>query len=289
MIKFMLVSRRKPGDTQEKYFYEWGIIHVALMITTPSVMRTMKRYAQHFSVTGIIDDQLVFPLSGMAWDNFADHWLETLEDVVIPFRTDDYMQRMHPHNFGDTNFVIEFSTGREVHCDPGFVSGGVKLVHFLKKRPELTLEEFDAAWRERHAAVALEQIRARVPLRKYVQSTVFTGDPALFKGTLFEWADVGAYAGVEEFWFDDVAGLARIGADRGLRDALIASYREFVDRDGTFSLAVTERVVYDYARGADGSPRPAVLDPESLEAVIDGQGYQGWNMPFADTAPGGSA
>ena len=52
---------------------------------------------------------------------------------------------------------------------------------------------------------------------------------------------------------------------------------------------MTERVVYDYARGADGSPRPAVLDPESLEAVIDGQGYQGWNMPFADTAPGGSA
>ena len=32
LIKFQLISRRKPGDTQEKYFYEWGIIHVALMI-----------------------------------------------------------------------------------------------------------------------------------------------------------------------------------------------------------------------------------------------------------------
>ncbi len=289
MIKFMLVSRRKPGDTQEKYFYEWGVIHVALMVTTPSVMRTMKRYGQHFSITGVGDEQLIFPLSEMAWDNFADHWLDTLEDVVIPFRTDDYMQRMHPHNFGDSNFVIEFTTGREVHSDPGFASGGVKLVHFLKKRPELTLEEFDAAWRERHAAVVLEQVRARVPLRKYVQSTVFTGDPALFKGTLFERADVGVYAGVEEFWFDDVAGLSRVGADEGLRDALTTSYGEFVDPEGTFSLVVTERVVYDYTRGAASSSRPAVLAPGSLEAAIDDQGYRGWNVPGWERGRGGAA
>jgi hypothetical protein len=284
----MLVSRRKPGDTQEKYFYEWGVIHVALMITTPSVMQTMKRYAQHFSLAGITDDQLVFPLSGMAWDNFADHWLESLEDVVIPFGSDDYMQRMHPHDFGDRNFVIEFSTGREVHCDPGFVSGGVKLVHFLNKRPELTLEEFDAAWRERHAAVVLEQIRARVPLRKYVQSTVFTGDPALFKGTLFERADVGAYGGVEEFWFDDVADLSQVGTDGELRDALSSSYRDLVEPVGTFSLVTAERIVYDYTPGAQSSPRPAVLDPMSLEAAIDAQGYRGWNVPGGETSPGGS-
>ena len=63
MIKFMLVSRRKPGDTQEKYFYEWGIIHVALMITTPSVMRTFRRYAQHFTVNGVDGDRLLYPLS----------------------------------------------------------------------------------------------------------------------------------------------------------------------------------------------------------------------------------
>jgi hypothetical protein len=132
VIKFMLVSRRKPGDTQEKYFYEWGVVHVALMITTPSVMRTMRRYCQHFSAAGVTDDRLLFPLSEMRWDNFADHWLDRLEDVVVPFRSDDYMQRMHPHDFGDSNFVIEFATGREMYCDPGFVSGGVKLVHFLK-------------------------------------------------------------------------------------------------------------------------------------------------------------
>ena len=85
MIKFQLISRRRPGDSQEKYFYEWGIIHVALMITTPSVMRTFKRYAQHFSVNGVDGGRLLYPLSDMAWDNFADHWLERPEDIW--FRT----------------------------------------------------------------------------------------------------------------------------------------------------------------------------------------------------------
>ena len=127
VIKFQLISRRKPGDTQEKYFYEWGIIHVALMITTPSVMRTFKRYAQHFTVNGVDGARLLYPLSDMAWDNFADHWLERPEDNLVPFESDDYMQRMHPHNFGDSNFVIEYLTETLRDDAPGFEPGGVKL------------------------------------------------------------------------------------------------------------------------------------------------------------------
>ena len=45
MIKFLLAARKKPQDTQERYFYEWGIIHVALMLTTPAVMKTFRRYS----------------------------------------------------------------------------------------------------------------------------------------------------------------------------------------------------------------------------------------------------
>ena len=126
MIKFQLISRRKPGDTQEKYFYEWGVIHVALMISTPSVMRTFKRYAQHFTVNGVDGARLLYPLSDMAWDNLADHWLERPEDNLVPFESDDYMQRMHPHNFGDSNFVIEYLTETLRDEAPGFEPGGVK-------------------------------------------------------------------------------------------------------------------------------------------------------------------
>ena len=58
MLKFMLASRRKREDTQERYFYEWGIIHVSLMLQTPSVMDSFRRYVQHYSISGIDNDIL---------------------------------------------------------------------------------------------------------------------------------------------------------------------------------------------------------------------------------------
>ena len=276
MIKFQLISRRRPGDTQEKYFYEWGIVHVALMITTPSVMRTFKRYAQHFTVNGVDGRQLLYPLSEMAWDNFADHWLERPEDNLVPFRSDDYLQRMHPHNFGDANFVIEYLTETLRDETPGFEQGGVKLVHVVRSRAGLSPDEFAAAWRERHAAALLAAGASR-PSR-LVQNLHAEVDQETFKGTLFELAGVGGYAGIEELWFEDLEALLAFTQDDGVRAAVFSEAAP-VDPAGSFSLVVTERVVYDYTLGADSSPLPAVLDPASLEADLDAQKYRGWNVP----------
>jgi hypothetical protein len=276
VIKFQLISRRKPGDSQEKYFYEWGVIHVALMVTTPSVMRTFKRYAQHFTVNGVDGRQLLYPLSEMAWDNFADHWLERPEDNLIPFRSDDYMQRMHPHNFGDSEFVIEYLTETLRDEEPGLEPGGVKLVQVVRSRAGLSLDEFAGAWRERHAAALLGAGATRPG--RLVQNLHAEVDKAHFKGTLFELAGVGGYAGVEELWFDDLDALLRFTQDAGVRGAVLGG-DDPVDPVGSFSMVVTERVVYDYATEGADYPRPAVLDPASLEARVDAQKYAGWNLP----------
>ena len=73
MIKFIIAARRKREDTQERYFYEWGIIHVALMLSAPAVMKLFRRYVQHYSIAGVGNDMLIHPLSDMEWDNMADH------------------------------------------------------------------------------------------------------------------------------------------------------------------------------------------------------------------------
>lgn len=273
----MLASRRKPGDTQEKYFYEWGVIHVALMITTPSVMRTFLRYAQHYTVNGVDGGALLYPLSGMAWDNFADHWLEKAEDNLVPFRSDDYMMRMHPHSFGDNSFVIEMTREVFVHEEPDFRPGGVKLLHFVKRRDGLGEAEFAEAWRERHAPALLGATDAgRRLVKKYVQSRQVPLDPIAFKGTLFALAGVGGYAGIEELWFANLQDLLRLTGDPGIRAAILAGDSP-VDPAATFSMVTTERVVYDYTRGDDNSPMPAVLNAGSLEALVDTQGYRSWN------------
>ncbi len=278
-IKFLICARRKREDTQERYFYEWGNIHVSLMLTTPEVMQVFKRYVQHYSISGITSDMLVFPLSAMAWDNMADHWLDGYEDFLTSLHAESYVQRMQPHNFGDKEFVLALTTGDVMYEKPGFRSGGVKLVHWLKKKPGLSQCEFNAHWRERYAPVFLKAAEGHGLVRKYVRSEQLELDAEVFKGSLFEFGGVGAYAGVEEFWFKDVESLAQMRRNPAIYDAIIGGMAEFVDMENSFSMVTTERVVYDFVTPSELSPPPAVLNPDSLEARVVAQGYRGWNIP----------
>ena len=279
MMKFILAARRKPQDTQERYFYEWGIIHVALMITTPSVMRSFKRYAQHYSVQGVLSDSLIYPLSPMAWDNMADHWVEDIESLVLPFKSADYCERMQPHSFGDSNFALELTSTYPIYEAPGFKSGGIKLVHFLKRRAEVSQEEFVKRWRTECAPVLVKQMQRLGVLRKYQHNPQLTLNAEIFKGTLFERGGVGLYAGIEEIWLNSLRDLAVLRNDPGAYPEIRAAASKIVADEGTFSMVTTERVIYDYSVAGKESPLPAVLRSGTLEGLIDAQGYKSWNIP----------
>ena len=277
MLKFMLASRSKPEHTKERYYFEWGIIHVALMVTTPTVVSTFRRYAQHFVPDGLDGDKLLFPFSAMGWENMADHWLETWEDLVLPFKSDDYPNRMQPHNFGDSDFDLQLMTGEELYAEDGYYAGGVKLVHFLHRRPDVSLEDFNVKYRA-HAELLLADGVGRGLVRKCVHNTETQGDPRYFTGTLFERGGVNTYSGVEELWFDDVDAVYEFCSDPERRAALLESYAGFADEQ-TYSMVTTERVVFDWVTPGHISPPPAVLQEGTLEAAIDAQGYTGWNVP----------
>jgi hypothetical protein len=285
MMKFILAARKKPEDTQERYFYEWSIIHVALMITNPSTQRAFRRYAQHYSISGVSNELLWFPLSPMAWDNMADHWLETLEDLVNSVRGRDYVERMQPHKFGDSAFVVELAGDRVIHEQPDFQNGGVKLIHFLRKPAEMSFEEFDRKWEREHARALVDELGKLGLLRKYVQSPRLELDSTHLKGTLFEAGKVGTHAGVEEIWFNGLDDLARLRGSTGAWERLRKSYATLTAAEGSFSMVTTERVVFDYVTPGRQTPKPAVLTPGTLEALIDAQGYSGFNEP---KAPGNS-
>jgi hypothetical protein len=279
MMKFILAARRKPQDTQERYFYEWGIIHVALMVTTPSVMRSFKRYAQHYSVQGVSSESLIYPLSPMAWDNMADHWVEDVESLVLPFKSADYCERMQPHSFGDSHFALELTSTHPVYEVPGFKYGGIKLIHFLKRRAEVSQEEFVDRWRTEYAPVVLKQMQRLGVLRKYQHNPQLTLDGSIFKGTLFERGGVGLYAGIEEIWLNSLNDLAVLRNDAEAYSQIRSAASKIVGDEGTFSMVTTERVIYDYSVPGKESPLPAVLRSGTLEGLIDAQGYKSWNLP----------
>jgi hypothetical protein len=195
----------------------------------------------------------------------------------------DYIHRMQPHKFGGDEFCVELTDGREMHVEPGFRNGGVKLIHFLRKLPQYTEPQFDQRWKEQHAPLLLEALKPLGVLRKYVQNPRLPFDPVHFKGTLFEKGGMGMHAGIEEFWFsslDDLATLRRSPA----WDKVRGSYAGLA-AEGSFSMVTTERVVFDYATPGLDTPRPAVLTPGTLEYQVDQQGYVGFNIPKAPGEP----
>lgn len=274
MIRFILAARKKPEDTQERYFYEWSMIHVALMLTTPSVMDTFRRYVQNYEVSGVPDDLLILPRSAMAWDNMADHLLDpTPENLDRILKSDPYVRRMQPHRFGDKAFKIEFTDDHVTWERDDFVRGGLKLVHFVRAGAGVDQAAFEAAWRGAHADVLRDALGGG--LRRIVQSGRREVTGVSFEGSLFAMGNVGEYAGVEEIWLDSVDDLRALGAGR---ERIRESMAGFADVAGSFSMVCAERLIYDYATAATPSPVAAVLQPGTLEAAVDAQGYGPFNV-----------
>jgi hypothetical protein len=276
MLKFTLASRHKDGDTRERFFYEWSIIHIALMLTTPSSIRVFKRYVQHYNLAETDSGMLIYPLSSEQWESFAEHWLESYEDFVLACHAPDYVERMQPHAFGSLRFITSLSNFETVYQREDFRSGGVKLIHFLKKDAKITQAAFNEGFRGARAATLKQALGERGLIRKYVQNTSIDIDPAIFKGSLFEYGDVGRYAAIEEFWFDSFDEIAHLRTDPQAFEAIRASDAGLVDAEGSISMVVHERVVFDFVNAGELSPPPAIFNPDSLEAAIGRQGYHPW-------------
>jgi uncharacterized protein (TIGR02118 family) len=105
----------------------------------------------------------------------------------------------------------------------------IKLVFALRRKPELSLEEFQAYWRNTHAPLVAERAEV-LQIRRYVQ--VHTKDLAGLHQA-FQKRNGGApepFDGVAELWFDslDVMG----GDNPAVRQAqaeLLADEANFID------------------------------------------------------------
>lgn len=104
------------------------------------------------------------------------------------------------------------------------------MIFCLRRRPDLSREEFHAYWRDRHAPLVRE-VAPVLRIQKYVQSHSFD-DPRIAAPVAARGASIAAYDGVAELYWDSIEDILAAGESKEARDAgrrLLADEQKFID------------------------------------------------------------
>jgi uncharacterized protein (TIGR02118 family) len=107
----------------------------------------------------------------------------------------------------------------------------IKLVFCLRRRPDLSFEEFQRYWREEHAPLVRRHAEA-LGIRRYVQT--HTRPSPVSDAVSASRGSVEGYDGVAELWFDSVEAIAAsVSTPEGMEAgaALLEDERTFIDLD----------------------------------------------------------
>ena len=130
----------------------------------------------------------------------------------------------------------------------------IKLVFALRRRPDLTREEFQTYWREQHAPLVASHAET-LGIRRYVQ--VHTLPDVLHAALRDSRGAPEAYDGVAELWFDSIEALgAAVVSDEGRAAALalLEDERRFIDHARSPLWLADEHAVVGSAGGYDEAP-----------------------------------
>lgn len=105
----------------------------------------------------------------------------------------------------------------------------IKLVFVLRRRPELSREEFQAYWRDKHAPL-VASLGAALGVRRYVQT--HTVDTPLNEMLQASRGGPAEYDGIAELWWDSLDALAAAASSpEGLQAGgeLLEDEAKFID------------------------------------------------------------
>lgn len=238
MIKMMAAACRRPGMTHAEYVAYIHRVHGAIAREQPV---TLRRYVQNH----------VFDA---AFGTRADptHQMIVSRDSVTELYWDDLAAMkdtfMHPHtrekvgpdgaNFADLRTTLSLIAEETALPVPQPGPGNAKVLHFLRKRPDLSLDDFYTRWTAAHARVLADTPVAAAALRQHVQNRQRTEGNALL--AYFGGSDVPPYEGIGASWFDDET---TIGLFRHYEAALLR-----LNADPALSFYVPEASFFLYAK-----------------------------------------
>jgi uncharacterized protein (TIGR02118 family) len=124
----------------------------------------------------------------------------------------------------------------------------IKLVFTVRRREEMSREEFQRYWREQHAPLVKRQASA-LRMRRYVQTHAHDTDlDQALAGP--RGSEPGVYDGVAEVWWDsleDLLAAVMSEAGRAAGQVLLEDERRFIDLPNSPIWLGEENVVIDSA------------------------------------------
>ena len=106
----------------------------------------------------------------------------------------------------------------------------IKIIYCVRRRAELSREEFSSYWRETHGPL-VKRHAAALGVRRYTQSHTLD-DPRLRAAIDARGGAVEAYDGVAEIWWENLEDVVRLGETKEQRDGareLLTDEARFID------------------------------------------------------------
>jgi uncharacterized protein (TIGR02118 family) len=122
----------------------------------------------------------------------------------------------------------------------------IKLVFSLRRRPEMTREEFQAYWRDQHAPLVARHAEV-LRIRRYIQTHASSSELAAVQSAA-RGSEPDVYDGQAELWWDSLEDLAAVVSTPAGQQAaieLLEDERRFIDLEQSPLWIGEERAVVD--------------------------------------------
>ena len=228
MVKCFALLTKKSGISDEQFHRHWREVHAPLAVRITS----LRRYVQSHRIP-----QQLSGFPPPPYEGAAEVWYDNLEAALQMRTKPEYLEgafRDEP-NFIEQPKLAWLATRENV-----VVAGSpmakdaltVKGLFVVKRKPGMSVAEFQDYWRNRHAPLV-----PRTPhLLRYVQCHVLP--------EMYESDTPPAYDGVAELWWPDLARFKESWASPALQVEQLADARNFIGEGSCAFLAQENRVIW---------------------------------------------
>ncbi len=225
MIKLIALGQRKPELTREQYLRHWREVHAPLV----QRISCFRGYVQSHRLPQNMPDTPPAP-----YDSVAEVWFDDMQTALSLGKNSEYLEGAYldEPNFAMPNMPFVLTKENVVVAGPKLEKDtqavkAVKAIVLAKRKPGLSVEEFHAYWRDKHAPLV-----PKTPgLRRYVQCHVVpemyaNGEPA--------------FDGVAELTWPDLALFEKGWKSEEMQVEQFTDVRNFIDLKKIWGLLATE-------------------------------------------------